>query len=124
MWIICLLVLSKPSLINNYLVLLISIFIVLSSNVSKAMLYIILYRNHLELNKNKCNLSIYVLSLFCFFCLSYLVYLIILKICARRVYILDNVLFELRKKVKFDHTNKWYIHNAEFNLEHEMHKIL
>ena len=27
-------------------------------------------------------------------------------------------------RFKFDHTNKWYIHNPESFLENEMHKIL
>ena len=31
---------------------------------------------------------------------------------------------ELSKKLKFDHTNKWYIHNSESVLENEMHKLL
>ena len=30
--------------------------------------------------------------------------------------------WELGKKLKFDHTNKWYIHNRESALESEMHK--
>ena len=32
--------------------------------------------------------------------------------------------WELCKKLKFDHTNKWYMHNPEFVLENETHKIL
>ena len=32
--------------------------------------------------------------------------------------------WELSKKFKFDHTNKWYMHNSESILENEMHKIL
>ena len=28
------------------------------------------------------------------------------------------------KKFKFDHTNKWYMHNLEFVLENETHEIL
>ena len=28
------------------------------------------------------------------------------------------------KKFKFDHTNKWYVHNPESVLENEMHKLL
>ena len=28
------------------------------------------------------------------------------------------------KKLKYDHTNKWYIHNPEFILENEKHKLL
>ena len=28
------------------------------------------------------------------------------------------------KKFKFDHTNKWYMHNQESVLENEMHKLL
>ena len=32
--------------------------------------------------------------------------------------------WELCKKLKFDHMNKWYIHNQEFFLENEMHKLL
>ena len=31
---------------------------------------------------------------------------------------------ELCKKVKFDHTNKWYMHNPESVLENETHKVL
>ena len=31
---------------------------------------------------------------------------------------------ELCKKLKFDHTNKWYMHNPESVLEYEMHKHL
>ena len=30
---------------------------------------------------------------------------------------------ELCKKFKFDHTNKWYIHNPESILENETHEI-
>ena len=32
--------------------------------------------------------------------------------------------WELRKKFKFDHTNKWYMHNPESVPENEMHKLL
>ena len=32
--------------------------------------------------------------------------------------------WELWKKLKFDHTNKWYMHNPESVLEHETHKLL
>ena len=32
--------------------------------------------------------------------------------------------WELCKKFKFDHTNKWYMHNPESVLENEMHKLL
>ena len=31
---------------------------------------------------------------------------------------------ELCKKLKFDHTNKWYMHNSHSVLENEMHKLL
>ena len=31
---------------------------------------------------------------------------------------------ELYKKLKFDHTNKWYMHNSEYVLENETHKLL
>ena len=31
---------------------------------------------------------------------------------------------ELCKKFRFDHTNKWYMHNPESILENETHKIL
>ena len=31
---------------------------------------------------------------------------------------------ELCQKLKFDHTNKWYIHNQESILENKTHKIL
>ena len=31
--------------------------------------------------------------------------------------------WELWKKLKFDHTNKWYMHNPESILENEVHKI-
>ena len=31
---------------------------------------------------------------------------------------------ELCKKFKFDRTNKWYMHNLEFVLENETHKLL
>ena len=34
------------------------------------------------------------------------------------------ILWELCKKLKFNHTNKWYIHNPESALENEIHKIL
>ena len=33
------------------------------------------------------------------------------------------ILWELCKMFKFDHTNKWYIHNPESVLENEIHKI-
>ena len=32
--------------------------------------------------------------------------------------------WELYNKFKFDHTNKWYMHNSESVLENEMHKLL
>ena len=32
--------------------------------------------------------------------------------------------WELCKKLKFDHTNKWYMHNPESVLENEMDKFL
>ena len=32
--------------------------------------------------------------------------------------------WELSKKLKFDYTNKWYMHNPESVLENEMHKFL
>ena len=32
--------------------------------------------------------------------------------------------WEFYKKLKFDHTNKWYMHNAVSLLEIEMHKLL
>ena len=31
---------------------------------------------------------------------------------------------EMYKKFKFDHTNKWYIHNPSPVLENDMHKLL
>ena len=31
---------------------------------------------------------------------------------------------ELCKKLKFDYTNKWYMHNPESILENETHKVL
>ena len=31
---------------------------------------------------------------------------------------------ELCKKLKFDHTKKWYMHNPESVLENETHKLL
>ena len=31
---------------------------------------------------------------------------------------------DLRKKFKFDHTNKWYMHNPESVLENEKHKVI
>ena len=31
---------------------------------------------------------------------------------------------ELCKKLKFDHTNKWYMHKLEYVLENETHKLL
>ena len=31
---------------------------------------------------------------------------------------------EFYKKFKFDHTNKWYMHNPELVLENDMHKLL
>ena len=32
--------------------------------------------------------------------------------------------WELCKKLKFDHTNTWYLHSLEFVLENETHKLL
>ena len=32
--------------------------------------------------------------------------------------------WEMYKKQKFDHMNKWYMHNPEFGLENEKHKLL
>ena len=38
---------------------------------------------------------------------------------------MDKVIhWELCKKLKFDRTNKWYMHNPESVLENEMHKFL
>ena len=34
------------------------------------------------------------------------------------------IYWELCKKLKFDHTNKWYMHNPESVLENETHKLL
>ena len=31
--------------------------------------------------------------------------------------------WELYKKLKFDHTNKWYMHNQESVLENKTHKL-
>ena len=35
-----------------------------------------------------------------------------------------RIYWELCKKLKFDHSNKWYMHNPESGLEKEMHKLL
>ena len=32
--------------------------------------------------------------------------------------------WEMRKKLKFDHTNKWYMHNPASVLENETYKLL
>ena len=32
--------------------------------------------------------------------------------------------WEMCKKLKFDHTNKWYMHNPEPVLENNIHKLL
>ena len=32
--------------------------------------------------------------------------------------------WELCKKLKFDHTNKWYMHNSESILENDIYKLL
>ena len=37
---------------------------------------------------------------------------------------LDTTRWELCKKLKFDHTNKWHMHNPESVLENETHKLL
>ena len=34
------------------------------------------------------------------------------------------IYWELCKKLKFDHTTKWYMHKLETVLENETHKIL
>ena len=34
------------------------------------------------------------------------------------------IIWDLCKKLKFDHTNKWYMHNLESVLENETHKLL
>ena len=39
--------------------------------------------------------------------------------CVRKV-----IHWDLCKKFKFDHMNKWYMHNLESVLENEMHKIV
>ena len=37
----------------------------------------------------------------------------------------DKVIhWEMCKKFKFDHTNKWYMHNPASVLENDLHKIL
>ena len=55
-WVICIIVLIKLGLLNNYLLLLISNIRGLFSNVLKTIICIILSRNHLKLDKNKSNL--------------------------------------------------------------------
>ena len=32
--------------------------------------------------------------------------------------------WEMSKKFKFDHTNKWYMHNPASDLENDTHKLL
>ena len=32
--------------------------------------------------------------------------------------------WKLYKKLKFDHTNKWYMHNLEYVLDSKTHKLL
>ena len=71
-WLICTLVLVKTGLMNNYLVLFISN-IVLFSNILKAILCIILY-------KNKMKISEIFLFFFSFVSLSNWIYFIVLKL--------------------------------------------
>ena len=60
MWTICILILTKPGLINNYLLSLISNIIVSFSSILKAILFLILYRIK---NKNNLYICSYLVSL-------------------------------------------------------------
>ena len=42
----------------------------------------------------------------------------------RHNYVGKVIHWELSKKLKFDDTNKWYMHKPESVLENEMHKVL
>ena len=43
---------------------------------------------------------------------------------ARRDWVGKVIHWEMCKKFKFDHSNKWYIHNPEPVLENDTHKLL
>ena len=50
---------------------------------------------------------------------------LVLKACKTRHDWMGKVIHcELCKKLKFGHTNKWYMHNSEYVLENETHKPL
>ena len=42
----------------------------------------------------------------------------------RHSWVGKEIHWELYKKLKFDHTNKWYIHNPEYVLENDTQKLL
>ena len=43
---------------------------------------------------------------------------------ARHDWVGKGIHWEMCKKCKFDHTNKWYMHNPAHVLENDMHKLL
>ena len=43
---------------------------------------------------------------------------------SRHDWVAKGIHWESCKKLKFDHTNKWYMHNTQSVLENEMHKHL
>ena len=46
------------------------------------------------------------------------------KYKARHDWVGKGIHWEMCKKFKFDHTNKWYMHNQAPILENDMHKLL
>ena len=43
---------------------------------------------------------------------------------ARNDWVGKVIYWNLCEKLKFDHTNEWYMHNTESVQENEMHKVL
>ena len=43
---------------------------------------------------------------------------------ARHYWVVKVIQWEMCKKFKFDHTNKWYMHNPASVLENDTHKLL
>ena len=50
--------------------------------------------------------------------------ILIIIIKTRHDWVSQVILWELCKKFKFNHMNKWYMHNPDSILKNEMHKII
>ena len=53
-----------------------------------------------------------------------IIIIIIIIIKTRHNWLKKMIYLELGKKLKFDHMNKWYMHNLESVLKNKTHKVL